>query len=76
MLIMNSERKKAILHALERAWKDGRIGLNVLELSEETGISRITIAKYVERLKAEGKIKERNCGKGIKLYVLSRYYKF
>ena len=71
-----NEIKKKIIKALENAWKSGLIGLNSYEICKITKFSRPTISKYLVELKYEGVVKERNCGKNVKLYVLKKFYRF
>lgn len=68
--------KNAILEALDDAWFEGKIGLNILELSKRIGISRITLPKYLNELLYQGKIKKRKINSKLALYVLSKRYRY
>jgi len=50
--------------------KDNPRGLNIREIAELIGMSRISIAKYLDVLAAEGKIEVRTMGKAKIFYVI------
>ena len=47
-------KEKAILQALNKS----RYGLTLYELAEQTGISWVTVKKYIKKLKEKGVIEE------------------
>jgi len=49
------------------------LGLTTKEIAEKLGISRTTIAKYVEKLKGKGIIAEKRVG-AYRLWLLGEYY--